>query len=149
MTVGERIAEATRSWIGTPYANNAMAKGYGVDCAHLLVGVLIDADLLDPSDVQIEYYSNEWHLHRSEEKFISYIETVATEIPLDGIEVGDFLLYQYGRCISHGAIYVGNGLVVHAFVNLGVVLSGLDDSILMDNIGRSRLRKVYRFNHRR
>ena len=61
------------------------------------------------------------------------------------MKVGDFILFQYGRCISHGAIYIGNNQVVHAYVDMGVIISNLDDVIFYDSKGNSRIRKVYRY----
>lgn len=145
MKQGERIAQVACEWLGTPYMDNSMVKGVGVDCAHLLLASLLGAELLQVDDVQIEQYSNEWHLHRSEEKFLQHIEKVADEVPLDEVQVGDFLLYQYGRCISHGAIVVARDLLIHAYVGEGVILSNADDIIFRDNAGQSRLRKAYRF----
>lgn len=144
MTKGEQIAQAARAWLGTPYQDNAMVKGYGVDCAHLLLGSVLDAGLLAPGDVEIAQYSNEWHLHRSEEKFLTNIEAVAEEVSGEP-SVGDFLLYQYGRCISHGAIYMGCNMVIHSYVGLGVILSEMDDVLFFDRRGRHRLRKIFRF----
>ena len=144
-TTGQKIADAALEWLGTPYVNNAMAKGHGVDCAYLLIASLIGSGLIAKGQLQIENYSNEWHLHRSEEKYLKYVQKVADEVPIDDIRIGDFLLYQYGRCISHGAIYVGNNLVVHAFVDLGVIYSSIDDVLFYDAKGKSRLRAVYRF----
>lgn len=144
MTNGEKIAAAAYEWVGTPYQDNAMVKGRGVDCAHLLLGCVLDAGLLNCGEVEIGYYSNEWHLHRSEEKFVNNIEQVAEEVQGEP-EVGDFLLFQYGRCISHGAVYVGNNEVIHSYIMLGVVKSELTDVMFYDNRGQYRLRKIYRF----
>ena len=147
LTTGERIANAAIEWLGTPYANNSMVKGAGVDCSYLLVAAVVDSGLMKADRLQIENYSNEWHLHHSEEKYLKYVEQVADKVDLDNdiLEIGDFLLYQFGRCISHGAIYIGNGLVIHAFVDYGVIFSKLEDVIFNDSRGRSRLRAVYRF----
>lgn len=141
--IGKRITAAALGWLGTPYQSNAMVKGIGVDCAHLLVGVLLDAKLIKPNDIEIEYYSNEWHLHRSEEKFLKYVKKVA--YPVAEPQEGDFLLYQYGRCISHGGIYMGNNQVLHSYLDMGVILSRIDDVIFYDGKGSSRLRGIWRF----
>ncbi|WP_441561965.1 NlpC/P60 family protein [Colibacter massiliensis] len=145
MTAGEKIAKAAMDWVGTPYMNNTMVKGRGVDCSYLLVAALLDSGLMDKDKLHIEQYSNEWHLHRSEELYLKYVEQVADKVDGDP-EIGDFLLYQYGRCISHGAILVRPKQVIHSFVDLGVILSNTDDILFYDNAGRSRLRAVYRFN---
>ena len=146
LTTGEKIANAAVKWLGTPYVNNSMVKGVGVDCSYLLVAAAIDSGVMSPDRIQIENYSNEWHLHHSEEKYLKYIQQAADEVKEGApLEIGDFLLYQYGRCISHGAIYIGKGLVIHAFVDYGVIFSKLEDVIFNDSRGRSRLRAVYRF----
>ena len=146
LTTGERIAKAATAWLGTPYVNNSMVKGVGVDCSYLLVAALLDSGVMKADNLQIENYSNEWHLHRSEEKYLKYVQQVADEVKEGApLEIGDFLLYQYGRCISHGAIYIGKGLVIHSFVDYGVIISKLDDVLFFDKKGRSRLRAVYRY----
>lgn len=146
LSVGQRISDAAKKWLGTPYMNNTMVRGVGVDCAYLLVAALVDSGVMRADWLEIENYSNEWHLHHSEEKYLKYVQQVADEVDLTSpIKEGDFLLYQYGRCISHGAIYVGDGLVIHSFVDYGVIYSKLDDSLFFDKKGRPRLRTVYRY----
>lgn len=147
LSIGERIAEAAMTWLGTPYQNNAMVKGIGVDCSYLLIAALTESGVMAKDRLNIEDYSNEWHLHHSEEKYLKYVKQVADEVNLedDVIQVGDFVLFQYGRCISHGAIYIGNGLLIHAFIDYGVILSSIDDVIFYDKKGCSRLRAVYRY----
>ena len=145
-TTGEKIAQAAYGWLGTRYVNNSMAKGVGVDCSYLLVAAFVDSGVMRQDRLQIEDYSNEWHLHHSEEKYLKYVQQIADEVDIDGpLQIGDILLYQYGRCISHGAIYIGSGMVIHSFVDLGVILSKLDDTLFYDKKGRSRLRAVYRY----
>ena len=100
LTTGEMIADAAKKWIGTPYQNNTMVHGVGVDCSYLLVAAVVDSGLMKRDELEIENYSNEWHLHRSEEKYLKYVQKVADEVPIDDIRIGDFLLYQYGRCID-------------------------------------------------
>ena len=80
LTTGERIANAACEWLGTPYQNNAMVKGKGVDCSYLLVAAVVDSALMNIADFNIENYSNEWHLHRSEEKYLKYVKQVADEV---------------------------------------------------------------------
>ena len=74
MTDGENIAAAARTWLGTPHVNQARVKGIGVDCGMLLIGALEDAGLIDKGAIKIAPYSNEWHLHHSEEWFLSYVK---------------------------------------------------------------------------
>lgn len=145
MNNGVKIANAAKTWLGTPYESNAMIKGVGVDCAHLLVGAVIDAGLIQAEDVVIEQYSNEWHLHRSEEKFLHRVMQYADKVE-GPPQVGDFMLYQYGRCISHGAIYIGDDMVIHAYVGQGVILSTVHDVMFYDRTHTSRFRGAWRYN---
>lgn len=133
------------SWLGTPHRNCAKVKGKGVDCGMLLIGVLEGAGRVEKNAIAIKPYSNEWHLHHSEEWFKNYVAQYCDEIPAENIQAGDFLLYQFGRCCSHGAIYVGDNMIIHAVVEQGVILSSMDDSMLFDRHGKSRLRYAYRF----
>lgn len=140
---GKDIAKAACEWIGTPHVNNAKVKGIGVDCGMLLIAALEDSGTIKKDDITIKPYSNEWHLHRDEEWFKSYVEQYCDKV--DDLQVGDFLLYQYGRCVSHGAVYIGNNTVVHALVDRGVILSNINETIFLDAKGKSRLRGIYRY----
>lgn len=140
---GKDIAKAACEWIGTPHVNNAKVKGIGVDCGMLLIAALEDSGTIKKDDIKIKPYSNEWHLHRDEEWFKSYVEQYCDKV--DDLQVGDFLLYQYGRCVSHGAVYIGNNTVVHALVDRGVILSNINETIFFDAKGKSRLRGIYRY----
>ncbi len=64
------VAEA-RSWIGTRYHNCADVKGAGVDCGMLLVRVFVDTGLCQPFDPRP--YPPDWHLHRSEERYLGFL----------------------------------------------------------------------------
>lgn len=140
---GKDIAKAACEWIGTPHVNNAKVKGIGVDCGMLLIAALEDSGTIKKDDIKIKPYSNEWHLHRDEEWFKSYVEQYCDKV--DDLQVGDFLLYQYGRCVSHGAVYIGNNTVVHALVDRGVILSNINEIMFLDAKGKSRLRGIYRY----
>lgn len=145
MTNGEKIAKAAMDYLGTPHVNGQKVKGKGIDCGMLLIASLEDAGLVAKNEIKIKPYSSEWALHHSDEWFLRYVETYCKKVPLSDLKAGDFLLYQYGRCISHGGVYVGNNTICHACIDLGVILSSLDDVQFLDAKGHSRLRGVYRF----
>lgn len=141
---GKKIAQASLGWLGTPHINAARVKGKGVDCAKLCMAAVEDAGLMPMGTIQAEGYSNEWHLHQSGEKMLEYFRKYCS--PVEDLQPGDFLLYQYGRCISHAAVYIGNDTVCHSLVNHGVILSNINDVMFLDAKGRSRLRGIYRYN---
>jgi cell wall-associated NlpC family hydrolase len=144
MTDGQKIATAALKWLGTPHVNMAKVRGRGVDCGMLLIASIEDAGLVGQDSIPIRPYSNMWHLSHAEEWFKHYVTQYCEEVQT--LEVGDFLLYQYGRCVSHGGIYIGNGIICHAVVNQGVILSNINEVQFKDAKGQSRLRGIYRFN---
>jgi cell wall-associated NlpC family hydrolase len=113
------VAEA-RSWIGTPYHNCADIKGVGVDCGMLLVRVFVDLKLCLPFDPRP--YPIDWHLHRSEERYLGFVfdRSAETATPLPG----DVAVFRYGRCYSHGGIVTKATplRIVHAFYQTRMVI---------------------------
>jgi cell wall-associated NlpC family hydrolase len=135
------IVDEALSWRGTRWHHAARVKGHGVDCAHFLIGVIQGIGL--PADTD-QKYPIDWHLHRGEERFINEVLRYCDEIDGAELDIGDLVMWKYGRCFSHGAIFIGgeNGeTVIHAVVNQGVVFSYLSDEDLM------RREKRY-FRHR-
>lgn len=142
-TQGRKIANAALEFLGTPHVNQAKVKGKGVDCGMLLIASLEGAGVIEKDAIEIAPYSNEWHLHHSEEWFKHYVETYCDKV--DELQEGDFVLYQFGRCVSHGAVYVGNGIVCHAVIGQGCILEEMDSVKFLDAKGKSRVRGYYRF----
>ena len=116
----EAVADIARSWVGTPYRHHARVKGAGADCANLPVAVYSAAGLMPAIDLGV--YAPDWMLHRSAERFLAVVQDWAKEIQLPG--VGDLVVMRFGRTFSHGAIHVGGGQVVHAYIRAGAVVVG-------------------------
>lgn len=135
-----KIVEEAKSWIGTPYHSMARLKGIGVDCGQLLIGVYENVGLIH--NIDTGSYTQDWHLHRSEEMYLHWVEKYCEKV--DSLEIGDILLFKFGRCISHGGIYIGDNIIIHSYVNLGVIYSEINDAMLCDKKGRSRLAGIYR-----
>jgi cell wall-associated NlpC family hydrolase len=126
----EQVVRAARAWIGTPYHPHARVKGAGADCAMFPIAVYQECGLL-PLDYLPPSYSPQWHLHRSEEIYLREIQRFAVEMP-GPPQPGDFVVYQFGRAFSHGALVVDWPLIIHSYVNHGVVLSdGVNDGALL------------------
>ena len=140
---GKKIAEASKTWLGTRHINGARVKGVGVDCGMLLIAALEDSGTIEKDSIPIRPYSKEWHLHHSEEWFLFYVQEHCDKV--DNLRPGDFLMYQYGRCVSHAAVYIGNGMVCHSVIDQGVILTDINDVMFLDAKGRSRLRGIYRY----
>lgn len=89
----------------------------------LLVRVFVDSGLVPPFDPRP--YPPDWHLHRSEERYLGFVFDRCRERAADEpAEPGDVAVFRYGRCWAHGGIVtVGRPLtIVHAFLPAGCVL---------------------------
>ena len=117
------IVIEARRWIGTPYHPCADVRGAGVDCGMLIVRVFVDTLCCPPFDPRP--YPPDWHLHRSEERYLGFVLDNCRERP-DGeaIEVGDIMVFRFGRCWAHGGIVTETAplKIVHAFSPAGCVL---------------------------
>jgi NlpC/P60 family putative phage cell wall peptidase len=114
------ILTEARKWLGTPYHHAGDVLGVGVDCAMLLVRVFCDSGLvpcLDPRP-----YPPDWHLHRSEERFLSWVTDYADKV--DSPQPGDVPLFRFGRALSHGGIIesvIEEPYMIHANMDVGCV----------------------------
>ncbi|RBP03796.1 hypothetical protein DFR50_14244 [Roseiarcus fermentans] len=110
------VVEAARAWLGTPYHHLGDIRGVGVDCAMLLVRVYVDLGLIEPFDPRP--YSPDWMLHNGEERYLTLLLARSREIPRASVGPGDFILFRFGRCFSHGGIVTKTDplTMVHAFM---------------------------------
>ena len=114
------VVARARRWIGTPYHPGADLIGVGVDCGMLLVRVFVDCGLCPPFDPRP--YAPDWHLHRSEERYLGFVFAHCQERA--DVEPGDVVVFRYGRCYAHGGIVTGCAplTLVHAYSPAGCVL---------------------------
>jgi cell wall-associated NlpC family hydrolase len=131
------LRDEVNGWVGTPYRHWSGVKGMGCDCIHFVARVF-EAMGLGP--YKIPWYPKDWHLHRSQELLETGIVTQnkMTEVSPNEVMDGDVLLYQYGRTISHSAIYV-DGYVYGALTGAKV-----EKIRFTDKTSRKRLVKVLR-----
>lgn len=136
------VAEA-RSWIGTPYHNCADIKGVGVDCGMLLVRVFVDLNLCPSFDPRP--YPVDWHLHRSEERYLGFIFDRGAETAQP--QPGDVMVFRYGRCYSHGGIVTAAAplRIVHAYYQARMVIEDevLRNAVLADPARKPRFFSVW------
>jgi cell wall-associated NlpC family hydrolase len=121
------IAEAL-TWLGTPYHHQGRVKGAGVDCGMLLVEVYAACGEITAMDAG--NYACDWHLHRSEEKYLEHVLSVAHEI--DAAQPGGIAVFQFGRTYSHGAICIGDNKLIHSYRERGCEITTFDDCELVE-----------------
>jgi cell wall-associated NlpC family hydrolase len=116
----QKIVAEALSWVGTPYHLGARVKGAGVDCATLILQVMVDCDIF--TDERLGQYSGDWWCHANEERYALAVLRHATKV-LDGVcyrstQVlpGNIVLGRVMRSsrLNHGAIVVEYPMVVHA-----------------------------------
>lgn len=143
MTWQQRAINEAMTWLGTPHHNGARVKGAGVDCGQILIAAYESAGVLRPGECEPGEYPGDWALHRSEEMYLGWIERFCDQVE-GAPQPGDIALFQFGRCISHAAIVIEWPKLIHAYINLGVIVSDASESLLCDAKGESRLRGIYR-----
>jgi len=134
------VLTVANAWLGTPYHHQARVCGVGVDCAMLLCEVFEACGMIPHIDPRP--YPPDWHLHRSEEKYLGWVKKYADRIP-DGEnpQPGDVVLYKFGRTISHAGIVIDWPMIIHAYRGQGCVMSEGDRGELGGRIaGFYRLR---------
>ena len=130
MTSREDIVREATSWIGTPFHTGARDKGRGVDCINLLIGVFAAVGVIKPID--LEFYPNDWHLHSDDPRFMRGLLQYADPLPEGERPLpGDIAMFRYGRQAAHGGIMSAWPVVIHAFLDDGMVT--------MTEIDRGRL----------
>lgn len=132
MSLRDIVIEEAHTWLNTPYHHLGDVKGAGVDCAMLLVRIFVDLGLIVPFDPRP--YSPQWHLHRSEELYLGWLQQVADEV--DEPTPGDVGLYRFGRAYSHGVVLIEGdrrqGTVLHAMRREGrVTVQSVQDQPLL------------------
>ena len=115
MTPDAVIAEA-RTWLGTPYHSHGRVKGAGVDCATLLCEVFEAVGVVPHVDPGA--YAPDWHLHRNEEQYVGWLQRYGREVETPN--VGDVIVWKFGRCFSHGAILCPDNMIIHSYLGQGV-----------------------------
>lgn len=120
LVVAQRAAvvAAAREWISTPFHDCCRVKGAGVDCANLLIAVYAAAGLIE--EFTPPYYPPQWFLHRDEPLFLQTVERYARRVEVP--QSGDMAMFKFGRQAAHGAIWVSEREIIHAYKPAGFVV---------------------------
>lgn len=129
---------AARSWIGTPYHHKGRVKGVGVDCGGLIYELFSPHLHLHPFPSD---YAQDWALHNANELYLSFIADYVKEVISPS--PGNIVMFQFGRCFSHGGLVTDKNTVIHAWGRTahGKVMESNWSFFLQGQSGR--LRKFY------
>jgi len=131
------IVHEALTWMGTPYHHMGRVKGAGTDCGMFILQCFINVGLI--LDTAVGYYPPDWHLHRNQQKYLGWVGRYCHRVHREPLP-GDIIVYQYGRCVSHGALVVQWPTVIHSYVGLGVIKTDGSKGELAD-----RQRGIYSF----
>ncbi len=113
----EKVLEIAKTWLKTPYHHMGRIKGAGADCLTVLAEIYEEAGLI--SKIDIPYYPQDWHLHRTEERYLNGLLQYTKEIEVP--QPADIVLWKFGKCFSHGAIVVKWPLIIHSYIGVGCI----------------------------
>ena len=130
------VIRAAESWLGTPYHAMGRVKGAGVDCLTLLAEIYAEAGLIETPE--IPYYPPDWHLHRSNERYLEGLLRYAAERGAPA--AGDIALWRFGSCYSHGYIVVECPNVIHALMGRGVRRENAETAAFLSGTARGGVR---------
>jgi NlpC/P60 family putative phage cell wall peptidase len=109
-----RIVALARTWLGTPYHNQASLKGVGTDCVGLVRGIWRE---LYGSDAEATpAYTPDWAEASGRETLIEAARRHLVEIPRFQAEPGDVLVFRWRRhtLAKHCAILTAPAAMIHA-----------------------------------
>jgi NlpC/P60 family putative phage cell wall peptidase len=118
------ICAEARTWLGTPYHDQACTKGIGVDCAGLILGVAQAVGLTDPTWRPPPYHPA-WHVFDPGELLWQTMEALGvTPLAPGRVCPGDLLLFRWRDHPSHGhgAVVLEGGRLIHALSRTGVIV---------------------------
>ncbi len=120
------VIATTRSWLGTPYHDQASLRGVGCDCLGLARGVW--REVVGDEPFPIPHYSRDWGETGPREVLAEGARAMMPEIAVSDAGPGALILFRMGRSTAptraiakHVGILTGPDRFIHAYERLGVV----------------------------
>lgn len=117
----DRVVNAARRWLGTPYHDQASRRGAGCDCLGLIRGVW--RELLGPESLPVPAYSRDWGETGREEVLADAARRVLIRVDAHGAGPGAVVLFRMrsGAIVKHCGILTTPDRFIHARERLGVI----------------------------
>ena len=116
----QAVVDEAISWIATPYHIGSRIKGVGVDCATLVLSVLVNCGVMD--DERLGRYAQDWWKHDTKEQYMFNVLRHAVKV-LESVcyrtlkvEPGNIVLGRVAnsKVLNHAAIVINYPNAVHA-----------------------------------
>ncbi|MBA4782122.1 MAG: C40 family peptidase [Rhizobiales bacterium] len=116
-----RVIKVARSWLGTPYHDQASLRGVGCDCLGLARGIW--REVVGPEPFPIPPYSRDWGETGPREVLADGTRRMMPEIVPSDVVPGALVLFRMQpRAIAkHVGILTGPDTFLHAYERLGVI----------------------------
>jgi NlpC/P60 family putative phage cell wall peptidase len=116
-----RVIAAARSWLGTPYHDQASLKGVGCDCFGLARGVW--REVVGPEPFPIPPYSRDWGETGPREVLAEGARATMIEVSSVDAPPGALVLFRMMPCAiaKHVGIMTALDSFLHAYERLGVI----------------------------
>jgi len=106
----QKILATAQSWLGTPYLWGGNTR-QGVDCSGFVKSVFDEVGITLPRTAQMQY-------------------NYSKRIDWDELQPGDLLFYSKKGKITHVALYIGKGEIIHSATGRGVIKQNVSDEYL-------------------
>ena len=115
------VIAVARSWLGTPYHDQASLRGVGCDCLGLARGIW--REVVGPEPFPIPPYSRDWGETGPCEVLADGARQMMPEVPVQLAGSGALILFRMmPRAIAkHVGILTGPDTFLHAYERLGVI----------------------------
>ncbi|MGV8988162.1 MAG: peptidase [Cypionkella sp.] len=115
------IIAAARSWLGTPYHDQASVKGAGVDCLGLARGIW--REVIGAEPLSVPPYSRDWGEIMPTEVLAEGAAGWLLPIPLGEAGPASVVLFRMmpSAIAKHVGILTGEASFIHAFQGIGVI----------------------------
>lgn len=85
----------------------------GCDCTGLIIGALRELGYL--KNYKLRSYPLDWNLHAKADNYIVE-ELIKYSHQVTKPDIGDLVLFSFGRCVAHAGVMIENNLFVHCYL---------------------------------
>jgi cell wall-associated NlpC family hydrolase len=112
-----QLCDIVKIWesLNVPYEHRGTTRR-GCDCTGLIIGALRELGYL--RDYKLRNYPRDWNLHaKADNHIVEEVEKVADKVSTS--DIGNLVLFHFGKCVAHIGVVIENGLFIHCFLTAG------------------------------